>query len=243
MPILPLTTPKNNINMRVFFFCLLFFYTAVGNAQSLLYDSSVVNTRSISSQSINRYRAEEAFQYDRFKEPPASWWQRFWQWFWQKIYDFLSTDMGGKAFKITLLLLAVSLLVFFIYRLTGMNKAGLFQRNTGRVSGYSVTDEDIHSIPFEQAIEEAVQNKNYRLAVRLLYLQSLKKLSDKQLIQWQLNKTNIAYLQELSGTGYQPVFDHLTRQFENNWYGDLPIEETEFSEVRNQFNQFNRQFS
>ena len=236
-----LTTQKNNIDMRLFLVLLLFLYGAVATAQPVAYDSSAVQRRSISSQVISRYRAEEAFQYDRYKEPPASWWQRFWQWFWQKVYDFLSTDTGGRAFKITLIVLAVAVLLFFIYRLTGMNKSGLFQRNTGKVSGYSVSDEDIHSIPFEQAIEEAVQNGNYRLAVRLLYLQSLKELADKGLIQWQVNKTNIAYLQELGGTGYAPVFSNLTRQFENNWYGDVPIRETEFTEVRQQFNQFNRQ--
>jgi hypothetical protein len=154
----------------------------------------------------------------------------------------LSTEGGATAFKTVFILLAVMVMGFFIYRLTGMHTASLFKRNTGDVSGYSITDEDIHSINFDQAIELAIQNNNYRLAVRLLYLQSLKRLADKHLINWQLNKTNIAYVQELQGSRYQHSFSNLTLQFESNWYGDMPIDTAEFDAVHEQFNQFNRQF-
>jgi len=207
----------------------------------ILYDSSETTVRYFSPGKIKAYNADKDFQYNRYKEPPKSLWERFWEWFWNKIETMLGTEGGSAAFKTVFILLAVLVLVFFIYKLTGMSKAGLFKRNTGDVSGYSITDEDIHSINFDQAIEQAVQNNNYRLAVRLLYLQSLKRLTDKNLINWQLNKTNIAYVQELQGSPYQSSFSNLTLQFESNWYGDMPIDVTEFNTVHQQFNQFNRQ--
>lgn len=227
--------------MRLFFFIILVFgmHTCMAQ-QRIVYDSAATATRTFSAEKLKAYNDDTGFQYNRYKEPPKSVWDRFWLWFWHKIEDMLSTKGGSAAFSTILIVLAVVVISFFIFKLTGMNKAGLFKRNTGSVSGYSITDEDIHSINFDQAIEEAIANNNYRLAVRLLYLQSLKKLADKNVINWQLNKTNIAYVQELGGRTYQSFFSNLTLQFESNWYGDMPIDTAAFNTVREQFNQFNR---
>ena len=235
--------------MRLFLFIISLFFMHVSMAQyrhvrnEILYDSAVVTVRTFDTGKIKAYNADRHFQYDRYKEPPKSLWERFWDWFWNRVEALLGTKGGSAAFKTIFTLLAVLVLAFFIYKLTGMSKTGLFKRNTGEVSGYSVTDEDIHSINFELAIEQAVQSSNYRLAVRLLYLQSLKRLADRNLINWQLNKTNIAYVQELQGRIYQPAFNSLTLQFENTWYGDMPVAPGEFSTLHEQFKQFNRQIN
>ncbi|MEO6314833.1 MAG: DUF4129 domain-containing protein [Chitinophagaceae bacterium] len=222
-------------------FIFLFFMHACLAQQDIRYDSAATDSRSFNASELNTYKADKDFQYNRYKEPPRSLWDRFWDWFWNRIGRILSTRGGAVAFKSTLTLLAILVLGYFIYKVSGMGKAGLFKRNAGTGMGYSVSDEDIHSINFDEAIDLAIQNNNYRLAVRLLYLQSLKKLADRNLINWQLNKTNIAYLQELQGSAQQPFFSNLTLQFENNWYGDLPITATEFEAVHQQFKQFNRQ--
>lgn len=212
---------------------------------TIVYDSSVVTQRTFNAEKLNEYRANKDFQYERFKEPPKSVWDRFWDWVWGKWNKFwqevLSTESGRTSFKTILILLAVAVLVFFILKLSGMTKSGLFGRKSGDGLDYTTSEEDIHTINFDDSIQEAINNGNLRLAVRLLYLQSLKKLTDIGLINWQINKTNIAYVQELSGSSYQPAFSNLTLQFESNWYGDVPIDTNEFNSVREQFNQFNRQ--
>jgi hypothetical protein len=228
--------------MRLFFFIILLFSIHTCTAQhTLVYDSSKTNTRTFSTEKIKSYNDDTDFQYNRYKEPPASMWDRFWAWFWSKIGELLGTEGGSAAVNSLLIILGVFGVGFFIYKLTGMGKSGLFKKNAGDVSRYTVTDEDIYSINFDEAIEQAIANGNYRLAVRLLYLQTLKKLADKNVISWQLNKTNIAYVQELSGLSYQNFFGSLTWQFESNWYGDMPIDSTSFNTVREQFNQFNQQ--
>jgi hypothetical protein len=74
-----------------------------------------------------------------------------------------------------------------------------------------------------------------------LYLQSLKILTDNGKINWQVNKTNLMYWQELGGTPYQQQFFDLTRQFEYNWYGNWPPTEPEFARLRQTFGDFNKQ--
>ena len=205
-------------------------------------DSSPVTVRQFLPVTISGYKADPAFQYDRIVEPPKSVWDRFWEWFWGKVAQTIGSRQAGKIFNVILVSLAAGILAFFIFKLTGMQNAGLFgKKNTGNALDYSTHDENIHAIDFDAAIQEAVEKRNFRFAVRLLYLQTLKYLTDRKLINWQLNKTNVTYIQELNGSVYQQGFRNLTFQFENNWYGDLPIEESEFIQVKNHFNTFNRQ--
>ncbi|HMC86139.1 MAG TPA: hypothetical protein VKI61_11465, partial [Chitinophagaceae bacterium] len=185
-----MTIPKNSIkSMRLFFIMMALFcmYTCPAQ-QGIRYDSSARAVRTFNPEKIKAYNADKDFQYNLYKEPAKSLWDRFWEWFWNKIEELLSSKNGSLAFKTVLILLAVVVICFFIYYLTGMHKGSLFKRNNGNVSGYSITDENIHSIHFEQAIDQAIANGNYRLAVRLLYLQTLKMLADKNVISWQLNK-------------------------------------------------------
>lgn len=210
--------------------------------EQVVIDSSFIYKRNFSAEKIRAYKNDRHFQYDKIIEPPKSWVERIWNWILIKINKLFSNKGTARAFNWFIIILASLVLLFFILRLTGMTGTGLFgKKNRGEKMRYNIGDENIHGIDFEAAIQHAVESRNFRLAVRLLYLQSLKKLTDNGLINWQLNKTNIAYVKELQGTAYHQHFGHLTFQFENNWYGDLPINETEFEKVSDQFNQFNRQ--
>jgi hypothetical protein len=188
------------------------------------------------------YKEDRDFRYDRVIEPPASLIERVWNWIWGKFVNMLSTKKGERAFFTLLFVIALLILLYFIFRVSGMSNEGLFGKdNREGDTGYSVSDENIHEINFEEAIRESVSQRNFRLAVRLLYLQSLKNLTDQGLIKWQINKTNIIYAQELDDRPFRHLFRALTSQFENNWYGKVPIDEKEFESVRAQFMDFNRQ--
>ena len=217
-------------------------FTQTYSQEVLLYDTSTVEVRNYNNGKIADYKTDPHFQYEKALQPPASLWERFWAWFWNKVGELLSTRNGRRTFTTVAVVIAAAILVFTIMKFTGMTRAGLFgEKNTGERIPYSVFEEDIHSISFQEAIERAISEGNLRLAVRLLYLQTLKKLSDRQLINWQINKTNIAYVHELSGTSYQQPFNQLTLTFETNWYGDRHIEAAAFNEVKQEFNQFNEQ--
>lgn len=223
----------------LFFACL----KTGGLAQGLaVNDTSDITVRTFSPGEINAYKTDHDFQYERFAEPPKSVWDRFWDWFWQKVGKLLVTGSRSQTFRYLLLTFAIAVLGFFLLKAAGMTNAGLFGKDNKAGLPYSLLNEDIHAIPFDDAIHQAVEERNFRYAVRLLYLQSLKYLADRALINWHTNKTNEAYVHELAGSALQPAFRSLTLQFENNWYGNMPIAESEFGKVRNQFNQFNQQF-
>ena len=222
----------------------LFFYQHSFGQREMRVDSSTISVRQFSQPLLNSYRSDRHFQYDKITEPPISLWDRFWEWFWNKIGDILSTKTGRNTFLGVIGTIAVVILALFIAKLTGMARGGLFdKKNNESDLAFDLLEDDIHSINFETAIETAINDKNFRFAVRLLYLRTLKNLADIGLIQWQVNKTNIKYLEELNDNAHRKTFQDLTLQFENNWYGDLPIGEIEFHSVQDLFNQFNKQVS
>ena len=64
---------------------------------------------------------------------------------------------------------------------------------------------------YNEYIREAESKNDFNLAIRYLYLQLLRRLSDKKLIFFTPEKTNNMYVSELSGWNYQYEFSKLTR--------------------------------
>lgn len=101
-----------------------------------------------------------------------------------------------------------------------------------------ITDEDLEITVYEQQITDAIAQGKYRLAVRLLYLQTLRLLSDKQIITYSREKTNAAYLRSMISTPWYKTFAGLTLDYEYIWYGERPVSSEQFKVVHNQFSQF-----
>ena len=68
---------------------------------------------------------------------------------------------------------------------------------------YEVGEDTIYGVDFSGGIADALSRSDYREAVRLLYLQTLKRLSDEKRIDWQPYKTPTQYINE-EGQGRCP---------------------------------------
>ena len=208
-----------------------------------VYDSSQVQVRKWKQEYINVYKSDRDFQYNKSAQPVKSYWDQFWDWFWQTVSRFFDSPAGAFTFRWIIIPAAVLIIVYFIVRVTGMAEGSFFgKKNRGQPIAFTAFDEDIHSISFDEAIRNAADTKNFRLAVRLLYLQTLKHLTDQGKINWQPGKTNYAYSLELKSQSYQQRFMELTRRFEKNWYGNIVATEEEFTGLRSEFADFNSQF-
>jgi hypothetical protein len=204
-------------------------------------DTSQVSVRSFNQQDLQNFKKDKDFQYDRLQEPVKSLWDRFWEWVWWQIDEVMRTKTGRRTVWTTLSILAIAAIVFFVVKVMGMKDGGLFSRNSNGDLPFTTSSEDINNISFDAAIREAIESRNFRLAIRLLYLQSLKQLSDKGYIQWQINKTNSDYIMEVAGKPWQSLFRKLTYNFEYTWYGEMNIGNEEFQNLNVQFQQFNNQ--
>ena len=103
--------------------------------------------------------------------------------------------------------------------------------------------ENIFEINYRDRIDKAVQEGNYRLAVRLMFLQMLKTMSGKNIIQYKQDRTNFDYLLQLRDTKHYHDFFRLTRNYEYSWYGNFPVSDEAWQLIKNDFEKFNNTIS
>ncbi|WP_316792976.1 hypothetical protein [Pedobacter frigoris] len=210
-------------------------------------DSGKVALRSFDARKINEFRSSKDFQYDDVPPQQESLWERFWKWFWSLISRLLSNihSLSSKGSFVKYMAIAVflALIVFAVIKIIGADLKIFSKKSKAVQVPYYETDDNIHEINFNEEIDKAISSGNYRLAVRLLYLLSLKQLNDKSLIYWLPEKTNQTYLSEIKDENKRIQFSSLTRQFEYIWYGEFMISKENFSLVKNSFEQFNSQIS
>jgi len=205
-------------------------------------DTASVQARSFDSTVLKNYSTQPAFKYNNNYAGPSLW-AAFWKWFWNWLTSFLSKGKRGSIFTLFLkglfILLGLGALIFLILRLAGVDALNIFRRKALAAGlPYSESVENIHEINFDDGIEKAIAQHNYRLAVRLLYLNCLKQLSDAGQIRWEINKTNNDYVNEINNQEQRIAFNLLTRQFEYVWYGEFIIDAPVFKKVNAMFNDF-----
>lgn len=135
--------------------------------------------------------------------------------------------------------LLIGALLFVLYRVF-LSDRGLFASPTRNkqleVEEEPVTDE----IYLEQQLNEAIRMKNYRLAIRFLYLQSLSRLAERGWLQLSPDKTNYQYFRELAKPQLKQSFARITLHYEYAWYGDFSIAADVFTPVKQEFDQFHQ---
>ncbi|HEU4717075.1 MAG TPA: hypothetical protein VFU15_04550, partial [Bacteroidia bacterium] len=126
---------------------------------------------------------------------------------------------------------------------TGLSTVFSGKKKTAEKIDATLEDIDIHAIDYEQEISRAVSVKDFRLAVRLWFLRTLKKMTDQELVRYSIDKTNSDYYYELSGTPYQENFSNVSRVYDFVWYGEFEIDENKYRDAETKFEQVNRQLS
>lgn len=101
-------------------------------------------------------------------------------------------------------------------------------------------EENLHESELEGFIRQAIERGQYTLAIRLYFLAILKELSLRESIRWRKNKTNRAYLNELSNDPDYNDFRKTARIFERIWYGDRTIDARAFQRIEGDFANFLR---
>ena len=204
-----------------------------------VYDTSKFEVRNPAEITLSKYRNDKDFIYDR-AEAPLSFWDKIKIWVNSYLKEFISSEGFSIYFTYFLYSIAAVSVFLVIYVLLKSNLRGLFYGKQGEsLNKFKIIEEDINKIDFEKRILDAVSNKDYRLAVRLYYLKILKLLSDKKIIDWQINKTNSAYVKEIKKIDLHNHFEKITSIFEWIWYGEFPIDESNFARVKEMFVNFN----
>ena len=184
---------------------------------------------------LQELRERREFQYDEdITQPEQSAWAAFWARVREAIGNWLVSRSYNHFWRWIFYALFVGAGVFIVLRLLEIDFTAMLGRSPRRAAmAYDTMAENIHEVDFATRLAEAEAAGNWRLAVRLGYLQLLKTLADGGQIQWQPDKTNHAYLAELPAAGpLRGAFREATRQFEYVWYGELALTAPLYAQIR-----------
>jgi hypothetical protein len=115
----------------------------------------------------------------------------------------------------------------------------VFKTEAKDINDFQYVEENLKDVHFETLIEEALNQQNYRLATRYLYLKSLKVLTNKQIIEWHFDKTNSEYLTEITNENTKSVFKRISYIYEYVWYGEFQIDEAIYQKNKFDFEKIN----
>lgn len=202
-------------------------------------DRSPIRVRKPDADQLRDLQNDRDYQYGSDAPPPENPVARFFAWLFSKLMEFLASKAYQNVGQYVVLAAIAALVIYLLMKAEVLTF--LFPKKAlSNELDYENLAENIHQINFDTAIDEAVNRENFRLAVRLLYLQTLKRLTDSGRIIYKPDKTNRQYVHELAGSSLQTDFESLTRQFEFIWYGDFPVNTTLFDTLRNQFKTFDQ---
>ena len=201
-------------------------------------DSSEIEPVHFPAGFKQKYKSS-AFEYDvKLRQKNA--WERFKEWLsdlFSRLFSFTNTEASMFFVEVLLKTIAVIIVLIVIYLIVKviMNKEGqwIFGRNSDKkIIRYDEIEKNLHLVDFEKLIKETIQSGEQRLAIRYYYLWLLKKLSEKEIIEWDVEKTNSDYLHEIKNEGLKKSFSYLSYLYNYIWYGEFEIDDTEFEKAK-----------
>ncbi len=163
--------------------------------------------------------------------------------FWYANHDFANEKSEKSEFNWMGDWIWVLITIFFLGMIIwylANSKIEFFRRRPRRIKNEKDEKEitSIFDVDFPARIRNAERDNDFRLAVRLHFLELLAIMARKNLIKYKQDFTNQEYLRQLRQTGYYPALFKLTRNYEYAWYGHFDLEHQAYKRIESEFSNF-----
>src|SRR5690606_12376458 len=210
-----------------------------------IYDNDKqLNPLSFNQETIENFKSDTDYQYTE-TEKGVSFFQKFLKWLWELWVDFWTWLFGENYADNSVLLFLFKYLPYFILLLIVIFIIWIFYKLNPGASILAAKDKGeiffteeeaiIRSADIKSLIEQALNNKEYRLAVRFYYLLIIQKLKDHQYIVYEFDKTNSDYIKEIQQPSLVSGFKKVTTLYDYIWYGNFMVNEQDFVKAREAF--------
>lgn len=194
-------------------------------------------------EKLSALKKDEAFDYLEAREK-ESWWSRFKSWVNTKLNGFLGwlfgdySPGGFVAILISILpfLLLLGLFALVIWFFSRLNPGRTLLKSQDKNEVFVSEEEElIKGDDLPLLMKEAVKNGKFQLAVRYYYLNELRKMDELKIIDYQYQKTNHEYFDEIENGTLKAEFILITRFYEFIWYGSFTVTEKDFRIAEKEF--------
>ena len=204
-------------------------------------DTARVEVRLPQQASLERFRNDSEFRYTNDFEYPKTI-MEYIRYYIGKILQKIFSGLTYDSARIIFLVLLIAVAAFVAAKMLGVDITGIFFRKPPPPVDLSdtVVDENVDRDVLAEMLDQALAGRQYRLAVRVIYLIMLQKLADAEQIHRQPDKTNRSYLNEITDRELRESFFKLARVYEYVWYGDFDITDEHYRLAEADFNELNR---
>jgi len=212
--------------------------TVQQDSVTVVFDDNQIIEKSFSEGLSQKYSGED-FNYNQNEEEAQNLLGRAISWFFQQLEKLFGVDISPEVLDVVeflvYLLLTVFIGYFIIKLLLGQNTSSLFSKKTATVNPLTIDEEHIENINLDTFIGDAIAQKNYRLAIRYMYLKALKDLSFNNSITWHFEKTNSDYHNEIKDPLLKDDFKKVSYLYDYVWYGEFDLDEIGFVHAQKGF--------
>jgi hypothetical protein len=131
-------------------------------------------------------------------------------------------ELNLEPLKYIFIGLAIALIAYVLLRVFAED---LFKKkniqNTKQSFNIFEIEDNLETFPLQSLLKEAIENQQYKLAVRIYYLMVLQELHTTHQIKWHKEKTNYQYVKEMAKSPLEMDFRQLTIMFEKIWFGEM----------------------
>ena len=194
--------------------------------------------RSLDQNITQKYQGKD-FNYEVKDGESQNLLARFLNWLMNGLKDVFGIDLPPGLTQILeyiiyglMAALAIYLLIRF---LTGENASAIFRKQEAATINLNLAEDHIESLDLDALISDAINQKNYRLAIRYQYLKVLKTLSQQQIIEWHYEKTNQDYEKEIKVPKIRLLFKDVSYLYDHIWYGEQEIDDQKYHAAQMKF--------
>lgn len=192
---------------------------------------------------LNKKYSGEGFNYEIKTGESQNLIARFLSWLSRGLNDIFGVNISPEAFKFLQYLiyfLMGGLVTYLIIRLLVNEKFNaIFTKKARSIIDIDLAEQHIESLDLDTLLQGALEDKNYRLAIRYHYLRVLKRLSQANIIEWHFDKTNSDYQNEITKPNLKSGFKEVSYLYDYIWYGEQSIDENSYETANSSFQSLN----
>ena len=214
------------------------------DGKHLQYDKTTsLNPIDFNIDKIANLKTDPSFDYLNRVEND-SWWTKFNRWInmsYQQFINWLFGDYQAYEFVAIFLktlpyLILAGFIALVIWLFIKLNPGRSFLEEQEAPHVFLNDEENIvRSENIGELIDNAINDGDYRLAVRYYYLQLLRELHQKKLINYEFQKTNSEYLNEIKANNLRLDLKKVMRIYDFIWYGSFSLSEPDFQLAQRNF--------
>lgn len=146
--------------------------------------------------------------------------------------------LDSKAFRYFIYVFLGAVLLYALYKIITENNLRFFYRTPSRVSDSAEGEAALPEEDLDRLLKKALNEGAHRMAVRYLYLKTLRMLEGRQLIRMHIQTTDEEYARQLDHLPQGGSFRWLMNAYERVWYGKFPLSDPQFSRLLQYFQDF-----